>query len=88
MIVECNKKTLPQERYNAAWVAEQGFGIVVRDFREIAPAVQRLIEPATFDEFMRRTNTYSNRALFDVAEILEKCYRSSAVPKTEQALPV
>ena len=37
VIVECNSKTLPQERYNAEWVAEKGFGIVVRSFREIAP---------------------------------------------------
>jgi len=86
VIVECNNRTLPQERYNADWVAEQGFGIVVRDFREIAGAVRRLIEPATFDEFMRRTNTYSNRALFEVSETLEECYRRSAVPEMEQAL--
>jgi 1,2-diacylglycerol 3-beta-galactosyltransferase len=76
VIVECNGKTLPQERYNAQWVAEMGFGIVVPTFREIAPAVQRLIEPATFGEFLRNTNTYSNRALFEVAEILEQCYES------------
>ena len=80
VIVECNKKTLPQERYNAEWVAEQGFGIVVPDFRQIASAVQSMIEPAAFDKFLSRTSTYSNRALFEVAEILEKCYAASEVP--------
>jgi 1,2-diacylglycerol 3-beta-galactosyltransferase len=74
VIVECNNKTLPQERYNAEWVTENGYGIVVPAFREIVPAVQRLIEPSAFSEFLRKTNTYSNRALFDVAEILEKCF--------------
>ena len=77
VIVECNNKTLPQERYNAVWVAEQGFGIVVKDFRQIAAAVECLIEPAAFDNFISRTSTYSNRALLEVAEILEKCYAGS-----------
>lgn len=79
VIVECNRKTLPQERYNAEWVAEKGFGIVVRNFREIAPAVQRLIDPATFKEFCSNTSTYSNRALFEVSEILEKCCESAGL---------
>ena len=80
VIVECNKKTLPQERYNAEWVAEQGFGIVVTDFRQIASAVERLIEPAAFANFLSRTGTYSNHALFEVAEILEKCYAAIEAP--------
>jgi Glycosyltransferase family 28 C-terminal domain len=74
VIVECNNKTLPQERYNAEWVAQKGFGIVVPTFREIALAVQRLTEPATFDQFLRTTSNYSNRALFEVADILERCH--------------
>jgi hypothetical protein len=74
VIVECNRKTLPQERYNAEWVAEKGFGIVVPSFREIGAAVQRLIEPSAFNQFLRNTSTYSNRALAEVSEILEKCY--------------
>lgn len=84
VIVECNNKTLPQERYNAEWVAQKGFGIVVPTFREIGPAVQRLIEPGTFDQFQRTTNTYSNRALFEVAEILEKCYLGNPVREMAQ----
>ncbi|MFZ3265742.1 MAG: glycosyltransferase [Terriglobales bacterium] len=71
VIVECNSKTLPQERYNAKWVAEKGFGIVVSAFREIAPAVQRLIEPSNFNELRRNTSAYSNRALQEVSGILE-----------------
>jgi 1,2-diacylglycerol 3-beta-galactosyltransferase len=78
VIVECNSRTLPQERYNAKWVAEKGFGIVVTNFREIAPAVRRLIEPSTFSELRRNTATYSNRALLEVSDILEKCYADTA----------
>ncbi len=73
VIVECNAKTLPQERYNAQWVTENGYGIVVRSFKKIAPAVQRLLERATFDEFRLKVNQYSNRALFEVPVILEQC---------------
>lgn len=79
VIVECNGKTLPQERYNAEWVAEKGFGIVVDSFAKIAPAVQRLTENSAFQEFRRNAGTYSNRALFEVSEILEKCYEDAGV---------
>jgi UDP-N-acetylglucosamine:LPS N-acetylglucosamine transferase len=64
---------MPQERYNAEWVTENGFGIVVRNFREIAPAVHRLLQSTALNEFRRKANEYSNRALFEVPVILEKC---------------
>ena len=73
VIVECNAKTLPQERYNAAWVAEKKFGIVVRSFKQIAPAVRRLLDPATLTGFRRNTATYSNQALDEVSAILDRC---------------
>jgi Glycosyltransferase family 28 C-terminal domain/Monogalactosyldiacylglycerol (MGDG) synthase len=79
VIVECNAKTLPQERYNAEWVTEKGYGIVVPSFKEIAPAVQRLLEKSTFDGFRSNANQYSNRALFEVPEILEKCAEHTAM---------
>jgi len=75
VIVECNARTLPQERYNAEWVRENGFGIVLRSFRKIAPAVQQLLDQSTLTEFRGRTEAYSNRALFEVPVILEQCYR-------------
>jgi 1,2-diacylglycerol 3-beta-galactosyltransferase len=80
VIVECNSKTLPQERYNAEWVTEKGYGIVVPSFKRIAPAVQRLLESATFDEFRLKANEYSNRALFEVPVILEECAAHAAAP--------
>jgi UDP-N-acetylglucosamine:LPS N-acetylglucosamine transferase len=73
VIVECNSKTLPQERYNAEWVTENGYGIVVPSFKKIAPAVRRLLESATFNEFRLTVGEYSNRALFEVSSILEQC---------------
>jgi 1,2-diacylglycerol 3-beta-galactosyltransferase len=78
VLVECNNKTLPQERYNAQWVSEQDFGIVVRSFGEIVPAVQRMIDPDTFDQLHHNVSAYANRALSEVSEILETCYESHA----------
>ncbi len=85
VIVECNSKTLPQERYNAEWVTEKGYGIVVPSFKKIAPAVQRLLQSATFDEFRRRASEYSNRALFEVPMILEQCAEHAAPPVQSEA---
>jgi Glycosyltransferase family 28 C-terminal domain len=80
VIVECNSRTLPQERYNAEWVTEKGYGIVVPSFKEIAAAVRRLLQSETFNQFRRKVNEYSNRALFEVPAILEKCTEQTAAP--------
>ncbi len=70
VIVECNAKTLPQERYNAEWVTEKNVGIVVPSFRDIASAVQNLLEPEAFNQFRRNVSAYSNRALSEIPVIL------------------
>jgi hypothetical protein len=75
VIVECNAKTLPQERFNAEWVTEMSYGIVVKSFGEIASSVERLLDPSTFEGFRRKARTYSNTALSEVPLILEECLR-------------
>jgi 1,2-diacylglycerol 3-beta-galactosyltransferase len=75
VIVECNAKTLPQERYNAQWVAEKRYGLVVNNFREIASAVQRLLDRPTFDQFRRNAGSYCNLALLEVPILLDKCMK-------------
>jgi Glycosyltransferase family 28 C-terminal domain len=85
VIVECNSKTLPQERYNAEWVTEKGYGMVVPSFKGIAPAVQRLLGRATFNEFRRKASEYSNRALFEVPVVLEQCVEHTAAAMQSQA---
>ncbi|MBZ5724324.1 MAG: galactosyldiacylglycerol synthase [Acidobacteriia bacterium] len=72
LIVECNAWTLPQERYNAAWVREQGVGIVLPNFRAIARAVDELLEPAAYARFRAATERNHNRAVFEIPDILEK----------------
>jgi hypothetical protein len=85
VIVECNSRTLPQERYNAEWVTENGYGIVVPSFRKIAPAVQQLLESATFNKFRLKVSEYSNRVLFEVPIILEQCSERPAALTESQA---
>jgi UDP-N-acetylglucosamine:LPS N-acetylglucosamine transferase len=71
VIVECNGRTLPQERYNAQWVTEKHVGIVLKGFRHIAEGVERLLEPATFAEVRTNAAAYKNRALFEIPQFLD-----------------
>jgi len=73
-IVERNAWTLPQERYNAEWLREQGAGMVLPNFRGIAQAVDALLEPAAYERFRAATERMHNRAVFEIPEILERIF--------------
>lgn len=72
VIVECNAWTLPQERYNAQWVREKEVGIVVRNFRQIVPAVRNLLEKDHLATFSKNAAALPNRAVFEIPAILQK----------------
>jgi len=72
VIVARNSWTLPQERYNADWVRERGVGMVLPNFRRIADAVDKLLEPIAYDRFRAATEKLENRAVFEIPEILER----------------
>ena len=72
VIVERNVWTLPQERYNADWVREQGIGLVLPNFRGIAAAVDQLLEPAAYGRFRAATERLQNHAVFEIPAILEQ----------------
>jgi UDP-N-acetylglucosamine:LPS N-acetylglucosamine transferase len=76
-IVEQNAWTLPQERYNAEWLIEKGVGITLPNFRGIAGAVDRLLEPATYARYRAATETLDNRAVYEIAGILERIMAES-----------
>src|SRR5262249_22300732 len=81
VIVECNGRTLPQERYNAQWVTEQRVGIVLRGFRNVTDGVQQLLEPVTFAELRKNAAAYQNCALFEIPQFLDSIlgrYRSQS----------
>jgi 1,2-diacylglycerol 3-beta-galactosyltransferase len=77
VIVECNAWTLPQERYNADWILEKQVGEVLRSFKQIEPAVARLIEPATLARYRGNTAALENRAVFEIPEFMETIFERS-----------
>lgn len=79
VIVQCNSWTLPQERFNAAWIQEQEVGIVVKDFRKIGDAVSTLLDPVTFARYRAKVEGLRNRAVFEVPEIVESILERSRV---------
>jgi len=72
LIVERNKKTMPQERYNTDWVVENRLGIVLSSFKEIARGVERMLQPATFAELRAKARAYENLAIFEIPAILDE----------------
>ena len=79
VIVDCNAWTLPQERYNAQWVRENGVGIVVRSHREIARATEELLQPGRLERSRERAAAFDNRAVFEIPKIFEKILNTSRV---------
>ncbi len=71
VIVECNAWTLPQERYNARWIADNNLGLVVSSFRHIAPAAERLLQPAVLNRCRAAAAALNNRAVFEIPDILD-----------------
>lgn len=72
VIVERNMWTLPQERYNADWVRENGLGMVLDNFTSIRAAVEEMLEPKNFARYRERAASFENRAVFEIPEMLEK----------------
>jgi 1,2-diacylglycerol 3-beta-galactosyltransferase len=69
VIIEKNAWTLPQERYNAEWVRENGVGVVLRSFRQVRRGVDQIL--ASLDRFRTNAARLENRAVFEIPEILE-----------------
>jgi 1,2-diacylglycerol 3-beta-galactosyltransferase len=78
VIVETNAWTLPQERFNAEWVTEQGVGISLSSFsRGIVEATKRMLDPSAHAEFASRVAGMRNRAVFEIPDILEGILRTN-----------
>jgi 1,2-diacylglycerol 3-beta-galactosyltransferase len=80
VIVERNMWTLPQERYNAAWVEEEGVGVVLGSFDGIVPAVEKLLDPGTFAQMQTRLSAIENRAVFEIPEMLRRIIGQTPCP--------
>jgi hypothetical protein len=76
VVIERNSWTLPQERYNAEWVTERGVGLVLKDFDQLADALDGFL-PA-LETYRARAATVENRAVFEIPEILGKILEDAA----------
>jgi hypothetical protein len=80
VVVERNAWTLPQERYNTEWIREKQVGVVLPSFRTIDVGLRELLDPANFGRFRANAAAITNRAVFEIPEILETLLRSETRP--------
>jgi 1,2-diacylglycerol 3-beta-galactosyltransferase len=75
VVVTRNALTLPQERYNADWLTENGLGMVLKHFGEIVPGVTEMLAPGKLAGFQANARKMNNRAVFEIPEIIDKLLR-------------
>jgi 1,2-diacylglycerol 3-beta-galactosyltransferase len=71
VIVDRNASTMVQERYNTDWVLENGVGVVLRSFNEIAEGVGAMLDAARHANFRFKLRSMNNRAVFEIPDMLE-----------------
>ena len=72
VIVESNSWTLPQERYNARWVREKGYGIALNNLRQVEGAVKTFIVGGQLAKFKEKISSIGNRAVYEIPPILDR----------------
>ena len=75
VVVERNAWTLPQERYNTEWIREKQVGVVLPSFRTIDEGLRELLDAANFSRFRANAAAITNRAVFEIPEILASLIR-------------
>ncbi len=74
-----NRWTMPQERYNAPWIVDNGSGLAAASIDDIATIVRQKLLPS-LRVFQARTATHRNRGVFEVADILAARMAESDLP--------
>lgn len=72
-----NAWTLPQERYNAEWLVEQGAGMALDSYRQVGRAVASLLDSGLLGPMRDAARRLRNRAVFEIPGILERILESS-----------
>jgi hypothetical protein len=70
-IVEHNALTMVQECYNTEWIQENGLGLVVRSFRQVADAISRMHDPQQLERFRNNLRRFENLAIFEIPDLLD-----------------
>lgn len=84
VIVERSWLTLKQERYNADWVQQKQVGLVIPSFHNIAQAVEQFLDPETLARYRANVTAVNNRAVFEVADSLQKILAHSYSTKVQE----
>lgn len=71
IVVERNISTLPHERYNTDWIREKQLGLVIDSFKNIAGAVETLLQPKELARYRANAMKLDNRAVFEVPDIIQ-----------------
>ncbi len=77
VIVESNSWTLPQERYNARWLREKGYGVVLGNLREFEVAVRSLLVGGQLPALKEKISVINNRAVFEIPLILDRILKEN-----------
>jgi hypothetical protein len=83
VVVERNSWTLPQERYNTEWILEKKVGVVLKSFREIDAGLAELLDASNFARFRANAAAITNRAAFEIPDILEALMQRDALLQRE-----
>src|SRR6266481_2144057 len=89
VIVECNARTMVQERYNTEWIERHQFGMVLRSFNEIVAGIAQMLDPQRLAHFRSRVRALNNRAVFEIPDLLEALIAAApgeSAPAAFQAL--
>ena len=72
LLVELNKYTLIQERYNAKWVQDNGFGLIFKDSSTLLNALKELILEHKYWQIKEKLEYYKNNSSLKIEnKILE-----------------
>lgn len=87
VLVERNAWTLPQERYNAQWVQEKDVGVILKSFREVAPAIEGILNHARYAQLKERIRGQQNRAVFEIPGFMERILKASGSCQPKSITP-
>ncbi len=79
VIVERNKRTIPQERYNTEWLEKSKVGIVIKSFKRkrTRKAIELLLKDNTLEQFRQNAQRLNNRAVYEIPNVLERIISDS-----------
>ncbi|MFW6357780.1 MAG: MGDG synthase family glycosyltransferase [Chroococcales cyanobacterium] len=72
VIVQRNFSTLPQERSVCDWIEQREVGLVIRHFRQIDTAVQKMLQPERYTQYRANVTGVDNHAVLEIPEILQQ----------------